>query len=159
MAGKDHGKKPGKERDRGRGQSRPPSDGLVSLEEKDPEMKGEHGKPSESGPSPPSPGQSGSVVVRVDDAPAAPMPPRRPRPHRGFDAERAAYARLKPALLEKDLGRFVVFVGDEMVGPCDDFRAAYVAGRRRFGPGPLYIKQVLAEEPVFEPVGLEPCPS
>jgi hypothetical protein len=90
--------------------------------------------------------------------PVVALPPT-PRPHAGYDAERAAYARLKSGLLETAPGRFVVLVGDEMVGPCADFRAAYIAGRRRFGPGPLYIKQVLAEEPAFEPVGLEPCPS
>ena len=88
-----------------------------------------------------------------------PVAPRDPRPHAGYETERAAYAQLKPGLLETAFGRFVVLVGDELAGPFDDFRAAYVAGRRRFGPGPLYIKQVLAEEPVFEPVGLEPCPS
>jgi hypothetical protein len=82
-----------------------------------------------------------------------------PRPHAGYDTERAAYARLKTGLLETALGRFVVLVGNDLAGPFDDFPTAYVAGRRRFGPGPLYIKQILADEPVFEPVSLEPCPS
>ncbi len=79
------------------------------------------------------------------------------RIHTGYDTERFAYGVARPGLLKTCPGRFVVFVGDEMLGPFDDFRSAHVTGRRRFGPGPLYIKQVLAEEPVFEPVGLEPC--
>lgn len=69
------------------------------------------------------------------------------RPFLGFDREREAYARTKAELLLQAEGRYVVFVGEEMGGPFDDLRSAYLAGRRRFGPGPLYIKQVLAEEP------------
>lgn len=95
------------------------------------------------------------TIELPDEAPLS----RDHRPHPGYDAEHAAYAKLRPGLLETSLRRFVVLVGDEMIGPFDDFRSAYVAGRRGFGPGPLYIKQVLAEEPVFEPVDLEPCPS
>jgi len=81
------------------------------------------------------------------------------RIHTGFDRERARYSQLKPGLLRTDEGRFVVLVGDEMVGPWDSFREAYLAGRRRFGPGPLYIKQVLADEPIFQPITIESCPS
>jgi len=76
------------------------------------------------------------------------------RPFLGYAAEVAAYARIKPTLLEEFPGRFVVFVGEDMLGPFDDFRAAYIAARRRFGPGPVFIKHVLAEEPISETVGL-----
>ena len=81
------------------------------------------------------------------------------RPDLGYDREEAAYARAKPDLLGDAAGRFVAFVGEEMVGPCDTFRDAYATARRAFGPGPFYIKQVLAVEPAFEPIALEPCPS
>jgi hypothetical protein len=105
--------------------------------------------------------RASSIPTRSEGAtpmqPISAIGPR--RPYLGFDREREAYARAKGDLLIQAEGRFVVFVGDESVGPFDDFRSAYVAGRRRFGPGPLYIRQVLAEEPVFEPIGLEPCPS
>ncbi len=85
--------------------------------------------------------------------------PRPARPDLGYDQEQAVYERKKPELLGVAEGRFVAFVGDEMVGPLDTFREAYLAARRAFGPGPLYVKQVLAEEPVFEPIALDPWPS
>jgi hypothetical protein len=68
----------------------------------------------------------------------------------GFDRERATYARLKSDLLATIPGQFVVIVGDEVAGPVATFGEAERAGYRRFGLGPLYIKQVLAEEPVGE---------
>jgi hypothetical protein len=72
------------------------------------------------------------------------------RPFTGFDRERATFARLKPDLLATIPGQFVVIVGDEFEGPLSTFGEAERAGYRRFGLGPLYIKQVLAEEPVGE---------
>ncbi len=67
-----------------------------------------------------------------------------------YDVERAAYARLKSSLLESAVGRFAVFKGDEMIGPFDDFKTAYIAGRRRFGLWPIYVKEILPEERVYE---------
>ena len=72
------------------------------------------------------------------------------RPHVGYDVERAAYARRKPELLRTIPGKYVVFVGAEMVGPFDDSPTAISAGLRRFGWGPLYVKQILVEEPYAE---------
>ena len=82
------------------------------------------------------------------------------RPFVGFDREQATYERLKPALLEAAEGRWVVIVGDEIVGPVDDIDEAIRAGYKRFGLGPLYIKQVLAHEPppvVLPPYVVVPC--
>ena len=81
------------------------------------------------------------------------------RPHVDYDTERAAYARRKVDLLREAPGRFVVFVGQEMIGPYDDFRTAHQNGLRRFGPGPLYIKQILSIEPSAESGANESCPS
>jgi len=81
------------------------------------------------------------------------MPPRpdsRSQPRRsfaGFDRERATYERHKPELLKSAAGKFVVIVGDELVGPLETDEEAERVGYARFGLGPLYIKQVLAEEP------------
>jgi hypothetical protein len=72
------------------------------------------------------------------------------RPFLGFDREPATYARLKPELLASIPGQFVVIVGDEFEGPLATFTDAKRAGYRRFGQGPLYIKQILAEEPMSE---------
>jgi hypothetical protein len=72
------------------------------------------------------------------------------RPHSGYATERAAYGRRKSDLLRDAPGGFVAFVGEEMGGPFGDFRSTLKAGLRRFGPGPLYIKCVLDEEPVAE---------
>jgi len=81
-------------------------------------------------------------------------PPRGPtaevRAFTGFERERATFARLKPDLLAGASGLFVVIVGDDFEGPHATFGEAEQAGYRRFGLGPLYIKQVLAEEPAQE---------
>jgi uncharacterized protein (DUF433 family) len=74
------------------------------------------------------------------------------RPFLGYDRERAAYARLKPGLLAHAPGKYVVLVGEEVEGPVDTFGDALRAGWRRFGLGPLYVKQVLAEESPFAEV-------
>jgi len=76
----------------------------------------------------------------------------------GFDRERATYARLKPELLAKAEGKFVVIVGDEVIGPLETDEEAARAGYKRFGLGYLYIKQILADEPVVVlPLGVVPC--
>lgn len=96
----------------------------------------------------------------VGDPPDSPPPSEGLRPFRGYDRERAAYARHKADLLARFEGEFVVAVGDELIGPYETFEAALRAGWRRFGPGPLYVQQVLEEEPIAE-VGhdIEPCRS
>ena len=68
-------------------------------------------------------------------------------PSSGSIASAAIYERHKPELLKMAEGKFVVIVGDELVGPLETDEEAERAGYARFGLGPLYIKQVLAEEP------------
>ena len=78
---------------------------------------------------------------------SAPEPSRgERRPFLGFDREIATYERYKPELLEMADGKWVVVVGDEVVGAFDDIVQAERAGLKRFGPGPLYIKQVLTQD-------------
>jgi hypothetical protein len=72
------------------------------------------------------------------------------RPFVGFGLEVATYARLKPELLSRSPGKFVVIVGDEVEGPVETFGEALRAGYRRFGLGPLFVKQILDVEPVAE---------
>ncbi len=74
------------------------------------------------------------------------------RPFLGFDREVATYERHKPELLEMAEGKWVVVVVDEVVGAFDDIVQAERAGLKRFGAGPLYIKQVLAQD--LQAVGL-----
>ena len=89
-------------------------------------------------------------------SPAA--PPR--RPFTGFDRERETYERLKPELLARAEGRYVVVVGDAVAGPFETFGEARRVGYARFGSGPLYVKQVLAVDPVVEaPLVVVPCTS
>jgi hypothetical protein len=85
--------------------------------------------------------------------------PQSRRPFVGFDRERATYERHKADLLKKAEGQWVVIVGDEMVGPIKSGQEAERAGYKRFGLGPLYIKQILAQEPppIVLPFGLVPC--
>jgi hypothetical protein len=104
------------------------------------------GRPLRARGEPAAPGQStGGAMPTHPDAPAKAR-----RPYLGFDSEEAAYARLKPELLRSAEGRYVVLVGDELVGPVATYGEALRAGYRRFGRGPLYVKRVLAEEPVDE---------
>jgi len=67
------------------------------------------------------------------------------RPFTGFDRERATYERLKPGLLARAEGKFVAIVGDEWVGPLETDQDVERAGHAKFGPRPLYIRQVLSE--------------
>ena len=85
-----------------------------------------------------------------------------PKPRRsfvGFDRERATYERHKPDLLKTAEGQWVVIVGDELIGPFEHGEEAERAGYKRFGLGPLYMKQILAREPppIVLPFGLIPC--
>ena len=72
------------------------------------------------------------------------------RPFVGFDRERETFHQIKPELLDRCEGRYVVIVGDEMMGPFNSHGEAEKAGYERFGLGPLYIKQILREEPAAE---------
>jgi len=85
-------------------------------------------------------------VVEVGAAP-------RPIGARGktdYSIERTAYQRRKAELLCKFAGEYVVFVGETMLGPFPEFGVAHREALRAFGRRPLYIKQVLAEEPIVE---------
>jgi uncharacterized protein (DUF433 family) len=82
------------------------------------------------------------------------------RSFRGYDRERETYERLKHELLTRAEGKYVVLVADAVEGPFESFPEARRAGYARFGPGPLYVKQVLAVEPVVEaPRIVVPCRS
>ena len=85
---------------------------------------------------------------------------RQVRPHVGFTCERDLYRRLKPDLLRTIPDKFVVLVGSEIIGPFLTFREAHRAGYAKFGPGPLFIRQVLAEEPAaYSGATVESCRS
>jgi hypothetical protein len=86
-------------------------------------------------------------------------PPAGERPFVGYDRERAVYARLKPELIASAEGKFLVLVGEEFEGPIDTFEEALRIGWRRFGLGPLYVKQILAKEPETNTVCDQSCPS
>ncbi len=68
----------------------------------------------------------------------------------GFDRERNVYAQLKADLLAHAENKYVVIVGDEIEGPFETFEEALRSGYRRFGLGPLYVKQITTTEPVAE---------
>lgn len=100
-------------------------------------------------------------------APAAPAPvgeaPAGRTPERWspdlYAVERTAYARRKPELLREAPGKYVVFVGEEMIGPFDDLPSALKAAYGTFGYRRLYAKRVLAEDPAAEAGTVEPCRS
>jgi hypothetical protein len=84
-------------------------------------------------------------ALRAEDLAPTETPPGQ-RPFMGFERERGAYTRLKPELLTRAAGQYVVLVGEEIEGPVDTFEDALRAGWRRFGLGPLYVQQVLADD-------------
>jgi hypothetical protein len=87
---------------------------------------------------------------------------REERPFTGFDREIATYEQIKPEMLERAEGKWVAIVGEEVIGPLDDMEEAVRTGWRRFGLGPLYVKQVLAKVPpplVLPPYLAVPCPT
>jgi hypothetical protein len=77
-------------------------------------------------------------------------PPSQRRLFTGFDRERETYDLLKPGLLVNYEGKYVVIVGDEVLGPLGSHEEAERAGYERFGLGPLYVKRVVAEERIVE---------
>ena len=82
------------------------------------------------------------------------------RPFTGYDRERSTYEHYREELLRRCEGKFVVIVGDEIEGPVENLGEALRAGFRRFGLGPLYVKQILEKEPVVEVSrGIIPCRS
>jgi hypothetical protein len=83
----------------------------------------------------------------------------RARPFVGYAVEQSAYQARKAELLRSAPGAFVVFVGDEMIGPFPEFQIALRDGLRRFGRGPLFIQQVLAEEHSTSTGASDSCPS
>ena len=102
------------------------------------------------------PGQNTGAAMPTD--PGAPAHAR--RQFIGFDLEVATYLRLKPELISRFPGKFVVIVGNEVEGPLETFREALCAGYRRFGLGPLFVKQILTVEPVVEVTrDIVPCRS
>jgi hypothetical protein len=92
------------------------------------------------------PGQNTGGAMPTDPG----APPAARRQFIGFDVEVATYARLKHELISRSPGKFVVIVGNEVEGPVDTFREALRSGYRRFGLGPLFVKQILTIEPVVE---------
>ena len=68
----------------------------------------------------------------------------------GFELERSTYTRVKLEWLARFPGLFIAIVRDEVEGPFSSFEEAERAGYHRFGLGPLYIKRLLADEPVSE---------
>ena len=113
-------------------------------------------EPAREGVAHDRPGQNTGGAMPTD--PGAPAEAR--RQFVGFDLEVATYARRKHEFISRFPGKFVVIVGNEVEGPVDNFREALRAGYRRFGLGPLFVKQILTVEPVVEVTrDIVPCRS
>jgi hypothetical protein len=82
------------------------------------------------------------------------------RPFAGYDRERDAFESHRDELLAMSAGKFVVLVGERMIGPFETEDEAERSGYETFGLGPLYIKRISAEDQVVElPAGVRPCQS
>jgi hypothetical protein len=64
-----------------------------------------------------------------------------------FEREQKFYDQHKAELLRHHLGKFVLIVGEELIGAYDEQEAAYRVGIERFGNVPLFIKLVEAQDP------------
>lgn len=82
-----------------------------------------------------------------------------------FAVEREHYKKWKPSLLMSFKDKYVVVKGEAIIGPYETAADAEKFGYKYFGYGPIYIKQVLEEEPVIcntrdiEFVGFDVVPS
>lgn len=65
-----------------------------------------------------------------------------------YSREQAAFARVRADLLERHPGKFVVFVGDEMIGPFDNFPIALREAYQTFGRRPIYAKELIPDDSV-----------
>ena len=63
-----------------------------------------------------------------------------------FGEELATYEANKVTLLKSHAGKFALVHKSELVGVFDSEANALEAGYQRFGPVPLYIRQVLPED-------------
>ncbi len=64
-----------------------------------------------------------------------------------FELEQKYYNDHKAELLSHHDGKFVLIVGEELVGAYDRQEDAYRAGVARFGNVAMFIKRVQAEDP------------
>jgi hypothetical protein len=80
-----------------------------------------------------------------------------------LEKELEAFKKNLPEWSQTHGGKFVLVVGEELVGVYDDPETAYEIGIERFGNIPMLIKQVLPDEgTVFFPalmLGLTPARS
>jgi len=67
-------------------------------------------------------------------------------PDRPFATEAAAFEVQLPVLLKQHAGKFALFYGTVLVGVFDTDANALNAGYQKFGPVPLYVRQILPEE-------------
>ncbi len=63
-----------------------------------------------------------------------------------YTLERAAFASHRSQLLRDHYGRFVVFVGNEMIGLYDSFPIAVKEARKKFGRRPIYTKHLVTDD-------------
>ena len=63
-----------------------------------------------------------------------------------FATEAATFEAQLPSLLGQHGGKFALVRGTELVGVFDTEGNALAAGYQKFGPVPLYIRQILPEE-------------
>ncbi len=111
----------------------------------------------------PSGTRSGTAAAELTETRTAvcdPAPARRPQ-FRGLDPERETYARLKPELMKRAEGLYVVIQGEEVEGPVETYGDALRVGYRRFGVDrPFLVQQILAVEPAATVSrDIEPCPA
>ncbi len=85
------------------------------------------------------------ILKRTPRRPPEPTPERRPGLP-DYTREQAAYARVKWDLIAKYPGQFVVFVGDEMIGPFANFPLALRTAYETFGRRPILAKELIPDD-------------
>ena len=96
------------------------------------------------------------VVPKIDSRPSEASSPIAPIKHSitpvyssnpvTYTVERAAFAQHKPELLRQHPGKYVVFVGEDMIGPFDTFLNAVKGAYQKHGRRPIYTKQLIHDD-------------
>jgi hypothetical protein len=69
-----------------------------------------------------------------------------------LECEMSTYEKILPTLLEKDAGRYVLILGEEVIGLYDTRLAALEAGYQRYLFEAFLAKRIVADEkPIFLP--------
>lgn len=115
---------------------------LAALKKENAALKRDLAKAKKAAPRPPAPTQRSGAATAERSQPDATEDVL-------LAVEKAYYDELKPELLKKHLGKYVVVKGPKLIGIYDDGKTAYLAGRKLLGNVPMLLREVTLKERVY----------